>query len=187
MARILQADQAGPRVIARVVADATEHARAIIERAQSIAAEQQARAVEQGRALGRAEFAAALVAVTRERERLLSALEPQAIDIAMQAARRLLGEELTLRPQLVAHSVRPLLARLRRARQVTLRVHPDDRAAIDAMLERFAGSDALPGSLHVETDPAIERGGCVLISDIGTLDARVETQIDALTRALLAT
>jgi flagellar biosynthesis/type III secretory pathway protein FliH len=38
----------------------------------------------------------------------------------------------------------------------------------------------------VESDTAIARGGCVVSSDAGTLDARVETRIDALARALQA-
>jgi flagellar biosynthesis/type III secretory pathway protein FliH len=37
---------------------------------------------------------------------------------------------------------------------------------------------------RVEPAAELSRGGCIVISDVGVLDARVETQLDALARAL---
>ncbi len=39
-------------------------------------------------------------------------------------------------------------------------------------------------ALRLESDPTLERGDCVLESDVGTIDARIETRIAALARAL---
>jgi type III secretion system HrpE/YscL family protein len=166
--------------------NAREQARAIVERAQEMAVGQRARATEEGRTQGRSELAAELIAFTRERERTLRALEAQTIDIAMQVAKRIIGEELALRPELAAQMARPLLARVRRAKQVTLRVHPDDRAALEPLLRHETKGGELPGGLRLEADASLSRGGCVVISDVGTLDARIETQLDALARALLS-
>jgi type III secretion system HrpE/YscL family protein len=184
MARVIRADQGGPKIVPAAVVDATDRARAIVEQAQARAAALLARAVEDGRAQGHAESAARLLALAQERDRMLAALEPQAVEIAMLAAKRVIGQELSLRPELVVGIVAPLLARVRRARQVTVRVHPDDRAALKACLSALCAGAELAAGLQVETDPALCRGDCVVVSDIGTLDARIETQLSALARAL---
>jgi flagellar biosynthesis/type III secretory pathway protein FliH len=36
----------------------------------------------------------------------------------------------------------------------------------------------------VHADPALTRGGCVVDTELGTVDARLETRLDALARAL---
>jgi type III secretion protein L len=40
--------------------------------------------------------------------------------------------------------------------------------------------------LRVAADPSVARGGCLVQSDVGALDARVETQLAAIERALKA-
>ena len=184
MARVIRADQSGPKIVPATVADATERARAIVERAQARAQELLARAVADGRAQGRAEMAAALLALAQERDRMLAALEPQAVEVAMLAAKRVIGQELSQRPELVANIVAPLLDRVRRARQVTVRVHAEDRAALEACLFVLRAGAELAAGVQIETDIALDRGDCVVVSDVGTLDARIETQLEALARAL---
>ena len=73
---------------------------------------------------------------------------------------------------------------VRSARQVTLRVHPEDGALLEAALADLRATAELRGSLHIEPDAALERGDCIVISDAGVLDARIETQLLALQRAL---
>ncbi len=187
MGRVIRADRAGPAVIAAEVADATAQARAILERARAQAEQIAAAARVEGRAEGRAELAAGLLAQAQERERALQALEPQAVELALLAARRIVGQELSVRPAAVAEMVVPLLRRLRRARQVTLRVHPDDGAALEPCLRALCAQAELAAGVQLEHDPTLERGDCVVQSELGSLDARIETQLQALARALRAT
>jgi type III secretion system HrpE/YscL family protein len=187
MARVIRADQSGPQLRPKVIVDATANARAILERAREQAETELQRARETGRAQGRAELAAKFVELAAERDRALAALEPQAIEIAMVAAKRIVGHELSLQSSLVAEMVAPLLERVRRAQQITLRVHPDDGAALEANLAALRDRAGLAGSLRVEADATLERGDCVLHSDIGALDARIDTQLHALSRALRST
>lgn len=184
MTRIVRAAQSGPKIVASQVADAHAQARDVLARAHAAADAQLARATAEGRAQGRAELASEWLALTQERDRLHAEAEKRATEIAMLAAERIVGEELTLRPELIANTVRSLLTRVRRAKYVTLRVHPDDAPALKDILQAWTGNAALPAAVHVEDDPQQARGGCLLISDVGTLDARVETQLQALARAL---
>jgi type III secretion system HrpE/YscL family protein len=184
MARVIKADQTGPKVIPAQVVDATQRARAIVARAQEQAEALMSDAVAQGRAQGRAELAAQLLQLAADRERMLAAIEPQAIEVAMLAAGRVIGQELSSRPELIAQMVAPLLERVRRAKSVVLRVHPDDRAALEPCLASLRDRSELSAALQIETDPQLSRGSIIVVSELGSLDARVETQLDALSRAL---
>ena len=104
----------------------------------------------------------------------LAAAEKELGTLALAAAKRILGEELSIAPDRIGAVVEGVLTRARRARSIKVRVHPDDVAALRK----------LHASLSIEPDPSLTRGGCVVETDLGELDARLEVQIAALARAL---
>lgn len=95
----------------------------------------------------------------------------------------LLGEELQLRPEHIQSVVERELERVRRARSVELRVHPADLPLLPSTGELCRRSE-LRGALTISADPSIERGGCMLRSNLGEVDARLETRL-SLALALL--
>lgn len=92
---------------------------------------------------------------------------------ATQLARQMVRSELALRPELVSSVAQEAVdTLLLSARHITLRVHPDDHAlvaqgAADVLAAR--GARLLP-------DAAVTRGGCVVESDIGVVDASLEAR-----------
>ena len=58
------------------------------------------------------------------------------------------------------------------ARHVTLRVHPDDHA----LIAEGAGEVIEARGARVIADAAISRGGCIVESNIGVVDATLETR-----------
>lgn len=107
----------------------------------------------------------------------LSALESEMAHAlartAVLLARQVLRDELQARPETVAQVAREALETIAAsARQITVRVHPDDLSFVgtqaqDALQTR--GARLLP-------DPAIGRGGCRVESDVGAVDASIETR-----------
>jgi type III secretion system HrpE/YscL family protein len=180
MARVIRADNANPRVVPAAVANAHEQARVIVEDARRRAEEIRARAEVETRAAQ----ADALMRVAVARDQELATVREAAVEIAMQAARHLIGEELAQRPELARTIAGQLLSRVQRARSVTLRAHPDDCAVLAAELDALRERAGTSGSLRLHPDPSITRGGCIVHSDVGSLDARVETQLSAIARAL---
>jgi len=184
MARVIRADRTGPQIVPAAVVDAHAQARAIVQRAEAAAERQRQAALALARAQAQAELAAEWLRLAQQRDRQLAAIEPQVIELSLLASKRIIGEQLALAPRAIADLVAPLLARVRRARQVTLRVHPLDRPALEPALAALCERAELAASVQLELDPELERGDCVVISDIGVLDARIETQLQALSRAL---
>jgi flagellar biosynthesis/type III secretory pathway protein FliH len=79
----------------------------------------------------------------------------------------------------VAAIVLSALDRQRRARSVRVRVRPSDADALAAL-----EPSPLPPGATIVPDPSLAPGDCIVESELGTIDARVATKLEALRRAL---
>jgi len=88
-------------------------------------------------------------------------------------ARQVLRMELGTQPALVqAVATEALNAVLMSARQVLVRVHPDDLP----LVADGAGEALQARGARLQADPNIQRGGCSVESDAGTIDATIENR-----------
>jgi flagellar biosynthesis/type III secretory pathway protein FliH len=175
------------RVVPAAVVDAREEARRILDaaraEAEALLAAARAESAEIGelaRRLGlesaRSELATSLLAAARARDGAMASAEREVQTLALVAAKRIIGEAIALEPARIAEIVGDVLARARRARSIEVRVHPDD-------LVSLATAD-LGASVRLTADPEIARGGCVVSSELGTIDARVDVQLEAMAHVL---
>jgi flagellar assembly protein FliH len=92
---------------------------------------------------------------------------------AVQLARQVLRTELQLRPELVAQvAAEAVNAVMLSARHISVQVHPQDlplvaEGAAEALQARGA---------RLYANPAIERGGVLVQSDVGAIDARIASR-----------
>ncbi|OYT88093.1 MAG: flagellar biosynthesis protein [Burkholderiales bacterium PBB6] len=118
---------------------------------------------------------AQMTALLASTEARLAALEidmAQALmDSAVMLARQVVRSELATRPELVAQVAQDAVAALMlSARQLRMRLHPDDVALVAQ-----GAADALKSrDVLLLADAQVERGGCLLESDLGLVDARIE-------------
>jgi flagellar assembly protein FliH len=111
-----------------------------------------------------------------------TAVEAQLAEAVTVMARAVVRQELQLQPERIIALVRECVGRLPlTAREVRVHLHPDDAALIR---ERLAAPQAERAWQLVE-DPVLSRGGCRISSENSTVDARVESLLQAATAALL--
>jgi flagellar assembly protein FliH len=100
-------------------------------------------------------------------DQMAQALAHAAMDLAGQVVRH----ELSARPELVASVAREAVASLLlSARHIAVRVHPDDHT----LVAQGAGDELERRGARLVADAAVSRGGCVVESDVGVIDARIE-------------
>lgn len=190
MPRIIRASGTRPRVVPReiaaaradaerLIAEARREAARIVDDAEQRIAARCERTAHEAREAAEADVLARLFDAVEARERNLADARHDVARLAVAAARRLLHAELELDPARIRHIVHDVLQRARRARHVTVRAHPDD---IDAL--RASARETRGPAMELEADARIERGGCVVATEAGELDARVEVRVAALARAL---
>jgi flagellar biosynthesis/type III secretory pathway protein FliH len=156
---------------ARVLADATErgHTKGFdrgLQEGKEVLREQAAR------------LADAAAKVSGAQAALLDEAEDGMVELVFEATCRMLGNQDALRAAVMAAVAE---ARRRIGRELTLTVvlHPDDLEAVRAVAGELANV-----SWAASDEPGA--GGCVIESTRGALDARLDTQLDALRNTLLA-
>jgi len=182
-------------VVPKPLLDARAEAAALLARARSEADAVRAEAsaireaarregFDTGRADGVAEAVVALVAAQAEAARLVAGAGPAAIALAAKMAEKIVGRAVELAPETMAEIAGQALAACRPgAGTVRVRIHPEDLPAVEARREALeAGGSA--AALELVADEAVGRHGCVIDTPQGRVDARLETQLAALERAL---
>lgn len=115
------------------------------------------------------------------RRSMIRETERQMVELALSIARRVVRREVAIDSELTLTMARVALDRLGDSTAVTIRLHPQDFEATCGQREALlAGSH-----VTVTPDASVSRGGCLVQSDFGYVDASVDAQFQELARALL--
>lgn len=104
--------------------------------------------------------------------------ERSLVALAIEVAERLVGD-LPVSAAMVEAAVNDALRQVGDATEIAVTVHPDDLA----LLQRTQ-SPLLTPPLKFETAPDLTRGGCLVKTRFGLIDARRETKVQLLKDAL---
>ena len=104
-------------------------------------------------------------------------LEAHAVDLALFLAEKVIGGALAVQPDLVVEAVRGALRGIVERERVTVLVHPDDLEMVGDAMDGLRAS--LGGIEHceVQAERRVSRGGAVVRTPDGDVDARVETKL----------
>lgn len=181
-----------------LLAEAHQRARALVEdaaaRVAQIAdaarAEGQRAGYDQGKVDADADMAETLASMRNllemaraERHKLIASAEPEIVKLAMGIAERVLHQQVAIDREVVVEMARAAIGRLVERDQITVRVNPAD---IDHVRERKDDLSAIDdvGTLRFVEDNRVDRGGVVVESDGGSIDARIATQVGEAKRVL---
>lgn len=115
------------------------------------------------------------------RDNMVRQTERELVQLSVAIARRILQREVNVDPELTAALAHIALERLGGAAPATVRLHPDDYATVTA-----GQVTALSGrQVEILPDPAVARGGCLVESEFGFINASVDAQVDEIARAVL--
>ena len=110
-------------------------------------------------------------------------IEETLVKVVTSAVRKIIGE-LDERERIV-RVVRTALVSVRSQQKVLIRVCPADEPAVrEALAAMIASAPGGVSFLDVSADPRMKPGDCILESELGVVDAGLETQLRALENAL---
>jgi flagellar assembly protein FliH len=134
-------------------------------------------------------FAALGEAVSQAREmrvRTADDVERHAVELGLQIAEKALAGALEVQPDRVVEVVRGALRCLVERERVVVRVNPADletvRAAADDLVRSLGGID----HCEVQEERRVERGGAVVRSATGEIDAKLATKLERAREVLQA-
>ena len=181
--------EAGSRAQAIVAA-----AEADAERIRTVARRQgHAEGFEAGRAEARADLEPALAALSDAIERLreregaaADIVEARAAELAVRVAEKVVAGALEVEPERILDVVRGALRAIVERERIVILVNPEDLALVREGMGEIAGQ--LGGIEHVDVqeERRVARGGTVVRTMIGEVDARISTKLDRARAAVVA-
>lgn len=166
---------------------AEQEAARIQEEAVRLRDEQARLGYESGYSKGYEEALAGLASLESETNSLFEKLEPQVAKLAIRVAEKIVGAELTARPEAIAAIVAQALKTVRHQKDISIRVHSSHAPALEARKATLLGVLSRARDVMIRADDSMRPGGCIIESELGTLDADLTTQLEMLERVLGAT
>jgi flagellar assembly protein FliH len=128
---------------------------------------------------------AAVDALDRERDRWLAEWEAFGLRLSVAIAEKLLRRQLDLHPETATNMLSETLRLAAGNTHISLRIHPEDLQLLGEYPAEVARSMASCAQATIVPDPGVSRGGCVIDSQHGVIDARIETQLQRIVDELL--
>jgi flagellar assembly protein FliH len=117
------------------------------------------------------------------RRRTCTSLEAELVQLALGVARKIVGREVDTNPDRIAYIIRLALSRVENATHITIRLNPSDLKRLDAIRPQLLAGLTKATRADFQADASLSPGDCWIESDLGDVDARVETQLQVVADA----
>jgi type III secretion protein L len=168
----------------KAIADARAQAERIVAEARDEAERVKRKAEAEGRERGLGAVTELLVGARAAAARARADAEAELRALAVRVAEKLLGRELALDAGAVVDVAAEAMRHAGQPRELVVRCAPEDLEALERgkprLLERCRAAQAV----RFVADERVARGGCIIETELGIVDARLSTQLEAIERAL---
>lgn len=182
--RLLRAEEYSRLIEAgELLAAARDRAEAIRAEAEEAYEARRREGYDDGVMEGRMEQAEKMMETAMQAVEYIENIEETLVGVVTSAVRKIIGE--LDEKERIVRVVRTALVAVRSQQKVLIRVCPADEAAVrDALSAMIASAPGGVSFLDVSADPRMKPGDCILESELGVVDAGLETQLKALENAL---
>lgn len=116
------------------------------------------------------------------REQMAAQAEQDLVRLALEIAKKVVQREVRVDREIVVTLARLALSRLHSRANSTIRLHPEDYAYVWSHRERLHSE----GSVELVEDRSVGLGGCIVQSEMGEIDARIEQQFAEIEQEFLS-
>jgi len=151
---------------------------------ESLVAERAAKqAAEQILHEGQAALLEAVQTLANAHQQISTKLSHRTVELAILVARRVVARELRTQPDIVTDLVREGLEVLNVRDRVRVHLGPEFAVLKDALVAHFAAAGTL---MDVNLDSTLPAYGCVVETEVGSVDESIESRLSNLLDALTA-
>jgi type III secretion protein L len=168
----------------RLLAEAREQAERVVAAARDDAERIGRKAEAEGRERGLAAVTELLVGARAVAARARAWAEAELRALGVRIAEKLLGRELALDPAAVVDVAATAMRHAGEPRELVVRCASEDLEALERGKPRLVERCRAAQAVRFVADDRVARGGCIVETELGVVDARLSTQLEAIERAL---
>lgn len=182
--KILSQEEYSSLIEAKLIIDkAREDAKQLLEETKKKCEELQQEAKDRGFQEGLVQFNEKIVSLDEEFKKFSYAMQQNILPIALKAAKKIVGKELEQFPETIVDIVIQALAPASESHKIVIYVNKEDKAALEGQESKLRKLLPHLDVLAVQEKEDITRGGCIIKTEGGLINATIENQWDALARA----
>nr|WP_267508463.1 flagellar assembly protein FliH [Borreliella garinii] len=119
-----------------------------------------------------------IASLIAERKSILESSSGQIVSLVMQIAIKVIKKITDSQKDIVLENVNEVLKRIKDKTQITIRVNLDDLDIVRHKKSDFISRFDIIETLEIIEDPNIGKGGCIIETNFGEIDARISSQLD---------
>lgn len=118
------------------------------------------------------------------RDEIISSSEKLMTEMILMIARKVIKDEIVERREVVINNIKEAMRRIKDRDRINIRVNFADLDMTTAHKDELIKMMETLKKINIYEDSRIERGGCIIETDIGAIDARISVQLDAIEEAI---
>ncbi len=167
----------------QILKTAKEEAKELAEKTVIDAEQERERGFQEGFQKGLESFHEHLFALDEELKELRSEIQKKILPLTLSTARKILGEELRLHPDRIVDIVLTSLKPVSQHKKIIIYINKEDLEFLEKEKPKIKEIFEHLQSLSFQERDDIERGGCIIETEAGIINAQIENQWRALESA----
>lgn len=185
-AGVLNAEEFEAKTTAKqIISDAQAKAEEIKAEALRFKEEVFSKARDEAKADVQARAAEELARAKMQAGQIIADSEQAVLDLALKVAAKIISRDLERDPNILLEIVASCTEAARSSKAMVLRVHPEDGKLLREKRPRLIELIGRAVDISIRDDAEVERGGCVIQTEYGTIDGQIRTQFEMLRNVLM--
>ena len=122
--------------------------------------------------------------ISEFRKKMFSKVEREMVEMILDLAKKIIHYELSIREDGVKEMIRIAVESVLEREKMVIRINPADKIHAESFRPELLQMFEEIKNIIFEVHPGIERGGCIVESNFGTVDARIEKLNDQIDKIL---
>jgi flagellar assembly protein FliH len=118
------------------------------------------------------------------REKVLKESEEELIKLVILVARKVIRREVAGDNRILSEVVKAATSGITSRDEIVIHLHPDDYSMVTTSHEDYFRQELATDKLRLKADPEISPGSCRVDTEMGTIDASFDSQLDEIFRRL---
>lgn len=166
-----------------IIEKAKEDAQMLLQETNAQCEEIKQEAKEQGFQEGLDKFNLHVIKMDQELKKIRHELHRLVLPIALTAAKKIVGKELSTFPETIVDILIQTLAPISQSHKVIIFLNKQDKEIVESQKPRILEILKQVEVLSIQEKPGISPGGCIIQTDTGMINATIENQWASLERA----